>query len=393
MKEKQQFGNTSDLRKAVLDELQKNVLPYWLEHSRDKTNGGFWGQIGYDNSINPRAEKSSIICSRILWSFSQAYHKFGDDDYRRIADWAFDFVTGPLYDKTRGVGVFEKTDYKGTPLDSDTKSTVTQCYAVYGLSEYAKATGNKSAADRALEIFKFIKQNAYDTKYAGYFDTCCDTREENGSSTKTLGTQIHILESFTNLYSATKETEVKEEVTRTVKLFINKLFSEKRGYLPCAFNRDFTPSDPGILYGHNLEAAWLLLHAVDVLGNNDLKAQLKKMYLTCIDFVIKHGIDKDGGIMMFGDPVSITDSNKFWWAQAEGMVAFSHAYRMTDDKKYLRCLLNTWKFINRYLIDSENGEWFLRVTREGSLIEGDSKIEAWKGPYHTVRSCIQILNM
>ena len=63
----------------------------------------------------------------------------------------------------------------------------------------------------------------------------------------------------------------------------------------------------------------------------------------------------------------------------------------------------TWQFIDNYVIDHQNGEWFTKVNRLGVpyLIEpendpspyyrNDWKIDPWKCPYHNGRAMMELI--
>jgi mannobiose 2-epimerase len=42
-------------------------------------------------------------------------------------------------------------------------------------------------------------------------------------------------------------------------------------------------------------------------------------------------------------------------------------------------------------VDRVHGEWFWRITPEGSVDETLPKVSEWKGPYHVTRACLETL--
>jgi len=65
-------SNLKNLKIELKLELQ-SILSYWMENTIDAQNGGFIGQIDYNNSTNNEAEKGSVLNARLLWTFSAAY--------------------------------------------------------------------------------------------------------------------------------------------------------------------------------------------------------------------------------------------------------------------------------------------------------------------------------
>jgi mannobiose 2-epimerase len=42
-------------------------------------------------------------------------------------------------------------------------------------------------------------------------------------------------------------------------------------------------------------------------------------------------------------------------------------------------------------MDTENGEWFWRVNKNGKPYTGEYKVGMWKAPYHNSRACIKLM--
>ena len=67
---------TTELKNLKIElrlELQ-NILEYWMTHTIDSKNGGFIGQIDFENNRNDDADKGAVLNARILWAFSATYH-------------------------------------------------------------------------------------------------------------------------------------------------------------------------------------------------------------------------------------------------------------------------------------------------------------------------------
>ena len=56
------------LKAEVRENLQHNILPYWMKLV-DLGNGGFIGQVKGDETIQCSADKGAVLNARILWSF------------------------------------------------------------------------------------------------------------------------------------------------------------------------------------------------------------------------------------------------------------------------------------------------------------------------------------
>ena len=155
------------------DVLEKNILQFWLDKMQDHENGGFYGRIDGSGQLHPEAEKGAILNARILWSFSAAYRVLGKPEYLEAATRAKDYIIDHFVDEEFG-GVYWSVDYKGNPLDTK-KQFYAIGFAIYGLSEYARATGDREALDYALNLYECIEEHALDCEHNGYIEAC--TRE------------------------------------------------------------------------------------------------------------------------------------------------------------------------------------------------------------------------
>src|ERR1035438_3580572 len=69
---------TPDNRKAwaarIEKELLGNILPFWMRHTVDRENGGFYGTIGCDLQVEKESPRAAVINARILWTYSDLQH-------------------------------------------------------------------------------------------------------------------------------------------------------------------------------------------------------------------------------------------------------------------------------------------------------------------------------
>ena len=141
-------------------------------------------------------------------------------------------------------------------------------------------------------------------------------------------------------------------------------------------------------YGHNVEFAWLLMHALDVAGipYDDYQTQLLKSF----DHAIANGIDWEyGGVYVEGSHEGqVYDREKEFWQQAEVIIGMLDAYRIYGDEKYLNAYNATHGFVFDHMIHTEVGEWLPLLTRKGDPIWKHMS-HSWKINYHTVRAMVQ----
>ena len=391
--------NLDQLKVELRAVLNENILGYWLRHSLDEKHGGFIGHINSDNSKEYRANKNIILNTRLLWTFSHAYRQNQNQEYLDLANRAYQYIFQYFRDEEHG-GVYWELDYSGKALKMY-KHIYAQAFVIYSLTEYYMATKRKEALSWAIEIFKLIEKYSRDTKRGGYIEAfrndwsgLDDFRlsEKDPNEKKTMNTHLHLMEAYTNLIRISPDASVKEAQISLVNLFFDK-FLDDAYHLKLFFNEHWNLKSDIVSFGHDIEAAWLLCEATNVLGDIDLQDKAKNAALKITDTCIEEGMDKDGGIIneRSGNSGEL-DTNRHWWQQAEAMVALMNAWQISGNDKYLISLNKLWKFIKKNIIDHEQGEWYWKVDQDGNPFPEDEKAGAWKCSYHNSRACIELIN-
>ena len=384
------------LREAVCKNLTENILPFWMDHFKDEVNGGFLGRISGEGVADPTAPKGAILNARILWAFSAAYRVLGRLEYLQTATRAFREIADRFYDKEFG-GVYWSLDAQGHPLDTK-KQIYAIGFAIYGLSEYARATGSSEAKDLAIKLFHDIEQHSFDTANNGYLEALtrewepiADMRlsEKDANERKTMNTHLHIIEPYTALYRVWPDEGLKERIQNLLYVFREKIMDKKTGHLQLFFDDYWNSKQNMVSYGHDIEASWLLHEAASVIGEDidELLPDIVK-----IAAAASEGYVRGAGMMyeMHRGSGAI-DADRHWWVQAETVVGYLNIYQLTGDEDALARACETWEFIRTHLVDLDGGDWFWSLKADGRVNTVDDKAGFWKCPYHNSRMCLEII--
>lgn len=375
-----------------------DILRFWIDNMVDNEKGGFYGEMDCDGNIKKDAQKGLILNGRILWTFAKAANTFGNDAYRKMADRAYDYLTTYFYDKKNG-GFYWAVNADGTPADTK-KQAYAEGFALYGLSEYYILTQDPKVIDLAYETYHLIEKHFRDPKFGGYTeasnadwspiaDVRLSDKEEN--LPKTMNTHLHILEPFTNLYRAKPSSELKESIVHCINVFKDKIIDPKTGHFILFFDMDWTPSKKMHIdsYGHDIEGAWLIYEAAEVIDDKALMETLKPVCRRLVDITLAEGFD--GESISYEIVNGHLDTDRHWWPQAETLVGLADTYRLTGEQKYLDLLYKVWRFIDAHLVDHQNGEWYWRVNKDGNNVYRDMKAGFWKCPYHNSRAMVEVI--
>lgn len=381
--------------KEFHDELTGNILPFWIDRMTDQEYGGFYGCIDGHNQLHAKADKGVILNTRILWTFSAAYAYTPNTQYLEVAQRAYHYIKSYFLDPVHG-GVYWALDHQGTPVDTK-KQLYAQAFALYAFSEYYKITQQQEVLNTCIEFFNHIETFSFDRQYNGYFEALDrewnilpDVRlsDKDANEVKTMNTHLHILEAYTNLFRIWPEQTLKGQLKNLTQLFFEKFISPTY-HFNLFFDEQWQLKSDATSYGHDIEGSWLLHEAVKVLDESTLLDKVEDIAIKMVEASLA-GIDDDGALIN-ETTKTIIDSDKHWWVQAEALVGLVNAWQITGDDKYLEYTRKTWAFIQKHIIDRENGEWLWRVTKTHDRVTKEDKAGPWKCPYHNGRAMMELI--
>lgn len=388
----------ASLRKEAKAILTDNILSYWINNLVDKQNGGFYGRIDGHEQLHAEAPKGAILQARILWTFSAAYRVMGIPHYLEMAERAKRYLIDCFYDSLYG-GVYWSLNAQGEPLDTK-KQSYAIGFAIYGLSEYYRATGDGEALEVAIKLFNDLESHCFDEAKNGYcealdrqWNPLDDMRlsDKDVNEKKTMNTHLHILEPYANLYRVWKDSRLEQQLRNLIKVFVEKITDKQTGHLQLFFNEDWENNHHIISYGHDIEATWLIYEAALELKDTALQ-ELIKPWVMNVAKAATEGYDPGQGMKYEHNlDTGILDGDRHWWVQAESVVGYLNLYQYFNDEEALRKALDVWQFIRNNLIDTEHGEWFWSIRADGSVNRDDDKAGFWKCPYHNGRMCLEIM--
>ena len=415
------------MKLEMQDVLENNILPFWLNKMIDNEHGGFYGRIDGSGQLHPEAEKGAILNARILWSFSAAYRVLQKEEYLEAATRAKDYIIEHFIDPEYG-GVYWSVDYKGEPLDTK-KQFYAIGFAIYGLSEYARATGDREALEYALDLYDCIEEHALDRQHNGYIEACtrewgkiADMRlsELDANYPKSQNTHLHIIEPYTNLLRCLREMQAQEScdyvpaigsvlpvgisvpmetivaveasVRNLIDIFTDKILNRETNHLDLFFDMDWTRGAGRLeSYGHDIECSWLMHEAALVLGDEGVLEKVEDV-VKKVAKASEKGLRPDGSMIHEANlDTGRVDDDLHWWVQAENVVGWYNIWQHFGDEDALNKAEKCWHYIKENLIDFDNGEWYWSRHQDGTLNTTDDKAGFWKCPYHNSRMCLEIV--
>ena len=409
------------------DVLENNILHFWMNKMVDREHGGFYGRMDGKDVLHPEAEKGAILNARILWSFSAAYRVLRKPEYLEMATYAKEYFVSHFIDREYG-GVYWSVDYKGNPLNTR-KQFYAIGFALYGMSEYVRATGDREALDYALQLFDCIEEHALDRDFNGYIEAMtrdwqpiADMRlsEFDANFPKSQNTHLHIIEPYANLYRCLQEMQaatscdyvpvigsvlpvdvtvsqetilcVEVALRNIISIFTDKILNPDTHHLDLFFEMDWTRGAGHLeSYGHDIECSWLMHEAALVLADKEVLTKVEPI-VHMVAKASEKGLRPDGSMIHEANlTTGHVDDDLHWWVQAENVVGWMNIYQYFGDEEALDHAVRCWQYIKDNLIDFEHGEWYWSRHPDGTLNTVDDKAGFWKCPYHNSRMCLEVI--
>lgn len=367
-------------RQTLLDD----VIPFWLKHSPDKVNGGYYNCLDRDGSVY-NTDKAMWIQCRAIWMFSKLYN-----DVEKRPEWLEAARTGYEFIRRHGFDrdgrMFFVVTEDGRPLRRS-RYFFTETFGAIACAEYARAAGDAEARERARGLYRLLV-DLY--RLPG--------RLEPKVFPETRKTKAHavpmILVATTQEMRRHEDDPLHTDVVDQALLEITKDFL-KPGERALFENvgphgeRLNSPEGRCLNPGHAIETSWFLMHESQHRGDKNLL----RVALDILDWSLERGWDRDcGGILYFvdieGKPAEQLEWDmKLWWPHTEALYALLLAHSLTNDPAYAAWYekVHSWAF--EHFPDREHGEWFGYLHRDGS-VASRLKGSQWKGPFHLPRALL-----
>ncbi len=403
--------NYLKLASEVEAALHRDVLAVWFPRTLDTKNGGFHSEFTRDWKPSASHGKFSVFQARMTWIAAQIVIRRPEmkDQFLPVVQHGVKYLNDVLWDKQYG-GFYWGLDDSGqiSSSFSDGKHLYGMSFCLYAAAAAYQATKDPKALDLAVRTFHWMDEHAHDANNGGYFEWL--TREgkpliahpESGKvelspvsffpiGYKSMNTHLHLLESFTQLYEVWKDQTLRQRLEELLAILRDKI-SVDPGAMNLYFTNAWRPFPDHDSYGHDVEAAYLMLEASAVLGHTN-DATTERMARMLVDHALAYGWDANlGGFYREGTTYGKPEEKlKDWWVEVEGLNALLLMHQKYGAKSdlYFKAFQQQWSFIKDYQIDSEFHGLYRNIAPDGKppiLDKGDN----WKAAYHDGRAFLNV---
>jgi N-acylglucosamine 2-epimerase len=390
--------NTPEKLRNLLDfyrsELLDNIIPWWMEHAIDWDNGGIYQFIENDGTV---VSEDKYLWSqlRALYMWSALYNRVGKrHEWLQVARHVYEFIMRVGRDD-QGQWVYW-VDRDGNVKEGAT-SIYSDGFAIMGLTEYARATGDEQAAETALETYHNVQQRL---ARPGEYMTAPYVVPEDA---KAHGISMIFSTVFHELGKLLNSAEVLDAgYAHAMQIMDHFRKPERRlllEYVALDGSEIDGPAGRVVVPGHAIESMWFLIH----IFRDRREQHLIEQAIECIRWHVEASWDPQFGGMCLAVDADGNDEvawehheKKFWWPHTETMYALLLAYEHTREPWCLRWHERIHEWAYAHFPVRAHGEWHMRLDREGNVPKGVLSLLPLpiKDPFHLPRAlvmCIDVL--
>ena len=364
-------------------DLLTDILPFWFKHGVDREHGGVYTCLDRDGALMDTT-KSVWFQGRFGFVCAYAYNNIEQNpEFLTVSKSCIDFIEAHCIDSDGHM--FFTVTADGKPVQKR-RYVFSECFTAVAMAEYAKATGSREYAEKALAMFKNILRML---NTPGFLQP----------KTTVAGISHSITMMLINVAAVVKQViddpALDEQVEKSLHDIEHYLMNHQYKTVLESVAPDGSLIDTiagrTINPGHCIETAWFIM---EIARGHKEREHYNQVALTILDWAYAWGWDEEfGGVINFRDCRNFPSQDysqdmKFWWPQCETIIAALYAYKITGDQKYLEMHRKAHEWAYEHLNDREYGEWYGYLHRDGSVAQ-PAKGNIFKGPFHIPRMMIK----
>ena len=363
---------------------------FWLEHGMDKVNGGVYTCLDRKGDVFS-TDKSVWMQGRCGWIYAWLCHLYGvRPEWLEASKSCLDFMEKYCINPQAEGRMYFTVTAEGLPL-RQRRYCFSEAFYAMANAEYYGITGDREClerARRAYDLYWNLNHGMPDPTGLGP-KTIAETRTGRAFGIPMIYLNVTSVmqrvdperaELYAERADACVEDIFRYHVHPELKCVLENVAEDGQARLNYTEGRVVNP-------GHDIEGVWFLLEYAKRTGKTEYIARAAQIF----DWAIEAGWDKEyGGLLYFVDalgrpPEAYEHDMKLWWPHNEILISSIMLFRDTGDEKYLDWFYKTLDYCKTYFADSEYGEWYGYLRRDGKPTEPACKGSTFKGPFHLPR--------
>ena len=366
---------------------------FWLRNGMDQEHGGVYTCLDRYGRVYS-TDKSVWMQGRCGWIFAYLCHVYGaKKEWLEASKSCLDFMEKYCINPDADGRMYFTVTADGKPLRQRRYYFSEAFYAIAN-AEYYGVTGDKECLERAKRAYNI------------YWDLWHGAKDPTGLGPKTepqtrSGRAFGLPMIYLNVTSVMLrvDPENKALYEERAQGCVDDIFKyHVHPELHCVLENVGVNGEANLDYtdgrivnpGHDIEGVWFLLEHAKRTGNKELVAKAEEIF----NWAIKAGWDEEyEGLLYFVDclgnpPEAYEHDMKLWWPHDEILISSLMLYRDTGKEEYLDWYFRTMDYCKKHFSDSEAGEWYGYLRRDGKPTEPSTKGSTFKGPFHLPRMLI-----
>ena len=366
---------------------------FWLRNGMDREHGGVYTCLDRYGRVYS-TDKSVWMQGRCGWIFAYLCHVYGaKKEWLEASKSCLDFMEKYCINPDADGRMYFTVTADGKPLRQRRYYFSEAFYAIAN-AEYYGVTGEKECLERAKKAYNI------------YWDLWHGAKDPTGLGPKTepqtrSGRAFGLPMIYLNVTSVMLrvDPENKALYEERAQGCVDDIFKyHVHPELHCVLENVGPNGEANLDYtegrivnpGHDIEGVWFLLEHAKRTGNKELVGKAEEIF----NWAIKAGWDDEyQGLLYFVDclgnpPEAYEHDMKLWWPHDEILISSLMLYRDTGKEEYLDWYFRTMDYCKEHFSDSEAGEWYGYLRRDGKPTEPSTKGSTFKGPFHLPRMLI-----
>lgn len=399
--------------------IEDRLMPFWTR-ALDQHHGGVYTCFNNTGDRLLSQDKYTWSQGRFLWVWSRlaklvSENKLSGDSavYKAHLKKTADFLEKHVFLENGNCAY--RLSRTGAKLESrpgqgfDT-SIYADCFITMGLAEYAALTNDAHRFEKALEIYRNIRERSGE----GELKTEPFPIPEGYKAHAVYMIMLNVAQGLAEVarkFNHREQTALSRDSTEYMQKIMHTFCLENHRIV------EMLPEDPSekqtLLYrhinpGHTLESMWFVMHTAGRAGRHDLVERAAKV----IEKAVELGWDQEyGGIFRFVDErggcpegdrigtpaekmISGTWDTKLWWVHSEALYATLLAFSLTGraDLKRKYDQVHAYVFGTFPNPDKATGEWIQIRDRMGRPIDQVVALPV-KDPFHILRNMLLMVDL
>jgi len=375
----------SELRTFLHQHLTEHVLPFWFPKLIDQRYGGLNNCVQDDGEVLS-TEKYLWSQGRALWVLSKLFNDIDQDSkWLEMATPIFKLLTD--YGRNTDKEWHFSLNADGTPA-REPHSIYVDGFCIYGLTEYAKATGHAKSLEIALEAYTDASPKLDDHRLVR---TMPHPIPKGYQSHGPLMLFAHV---FHELGILSGREDIQQRALELADRILTQHLDPKSGqlheFVVLGGQKDSSDIGQTSIPGHVVESMWFLEEIYRYHGQSEKIPLL----LETIRIHLELGWDQQfGGLVLAthlggGKPQWHNPLGKIWWPNTESLQALLMTYAHTREKWAKDWYWKIHDYSFTHFPNWDSGDWFHNLDREGKPTIPYLQTLPVKDPFHLPRALI-----